>query len=187
MKIRKEATEKKLKRFVFMVNILLFAGCCFYGCQPQKNERASEHTDAELKMRIASNVLEHSLGEVVDIYVYIKNITNKDIIICARPSRETATFTYYEGNKVEIFEDSSEFEKPVSIEKSFITLKSGKEIFFLTMQYGPNLGGKYFNKIGKWEIKITHIHDFSGEQFGLKVWKGQLTSNVLPMVVIQKR
>lgn len=123
--------------------------------------------------------------------MYLRNVTDKDIVICFWPSREELTFTHYEDNKPVVYKDTALFDRPVSKDESFITVRSGAEMHFATPQFGEEwqekYKSKYFDKIGRWELQITHFYDFRGERFGLKGWKGKLSSNILSITIAPQK
>ncbi len=186
MNLAQHINTDRIGGLVCLLATFLLGQCILSGCKDSKNSKPhSAHTDGNLQLRLETDFSksEYLLGETVIVRMYLKNTTDKNIVICASPSRAENLFVFYENDKRIPYKDIVTFDRPVSKDKSFITVKSGAEIHFLTPQFGEEwqeeYKSKYFDKIGRWELKITHFYDFSGERFGLNAWQGQLSSNVL--------
>jgi hypothetical protein len=168
-----------------LIPVLLISQCLFLGCDSKPdNKNLSNNSNQKLQLKIETDRSEYLLGETVIVHMYLKNNTNKDIVICAWPSREENLFIFYENNNEIPYKDIVTFDRPVSKDKSFITIKPEVEIDYSSPGFAEDFGGKYFDTVGRWDLRITHFHDFTGERFGLDGWKGKLTSNVLPITII---
>jgi hypothetical protein len=116
-----------------------------------------------------------SLGENIVIRHYLKNNTEKEILICAWPTKEVIYLVYYDGDKKTVIEDEVIFNKPLLYQDSFVSIKPKSKTFYGTSEYGDG----YFEKAGKWEIYFISCYEFTGEEFGIEGWHGRIESNKL--------
>lgn len=116
-----------------------------------------------------------SLGENIVIRHYLKNNTEKEILICAWPTKEYIYFVYYDGDKKTVIKDVATFNKPVSYQDSFVSIEPKSKIFYGTSEYGD----EYFGKAGKWVIYFIYYYEFTGDNFGIDGWQGRIESNKL--------
>ncbi len=117
----------------------------------------------------------------------LRNTTKKDIVICLWPSRKEQIFTHYEDNKPVVYQDTVVFYRPVSENESFVTIRSGAEIDYGSVEFAEEDGIKYFDKIGRWELKIISFYDFTGNRFGIKGWQGKISSNTLFVNIVSQK
>lgn len=179
MNLYRRTDSYRVKGCILLVTVILLGQCALSGCRDNKPNPGDADGGLQLRLETDFSRSEYLLGETVIVRMYLKNTTDKDIVICAWPSREELIFTRYDNKKPVVYRDTALFDRPVSKDKSFATIKSGAEIHFATPQFGEEFGGKYFDKIGRWELNIVHFYDFTGERFGLNAWQGKLSSNVL--------
>ena len=164
----------------FLVSCLAFSGCVGRNSGDAESEWGNAVKGLQCKLETERS--RYALGEAIVVREYIKNSTDKDITICAWPSEETLLFTHYEADKKILKKDRAIFKKPASLEKSFITIKPQSETYYCTRE----LGEEYFNKGGKWELKILAIFNFTGQEFGLDAWQGELQTNTITVNITSK-
>ncbi len=158
---------------------------CVPACDSKDNAMSpSVSTGLRLTLRTKNQVQDFILGENVSIHVFMENTSSRDIVICAWPSREEYLFTFHESEEEISYKDNVSFEKPVSKDQSFLTVKAGENIQYLTYEFGQKLGGQYFDKVGLWKLKVIQYQSYTGSNFGLNAWKGTLISNVLPVNIL---
>ncbi len=175
---------------MLLIAVFSLGQCVLSGCNDGTDtEPRSRDAAVGLHLRLETDFSksEYLLGETVIVRMYLKNTTDKDIVICAWPSRAENLFVLYDNDKRIPHRDIVTFDRPVSKDKSFITIKSGAEVHFVTPEWGEEwqeeFPSQYFDKIGRWEFKTTYFYDFSGERFGLNAWQGELSSNVLSLSI----
>ncbi len=187
---KKLRARGRIKAYILLIAVFLFAQCIISGCKYRKDsEPPSGDAVEELQLRLETDFSrsEYLLGETVIVRMYLRNTTDKDIVVCAWPSREENLFIFYENDKRIPYKDIVTFDRPVSKDKSFVTIKSGAEIHYSSPGFAEDFGGKYFDKVGRWELRCIHFHDFTGERFGLNGWQGKLSSNVLSINITSQK
>jgi hypothetical protein len=157
------------------------------GCRSDKATHHSEAAEGALILRIelADPQLQFMLGDIVMVHVYLENASDKDMVICAWPSREDLVFTHYDRNSAVEFRDSAVFDKPDSVRDAYVTVKAGEKLLYSTEEFGPHTGTVYFDKKGRWELRVAHSHQFA-DDFNLDAWQGQLASNPISIEIILK-
>ncbi len=190
MNLERRRNTYSIASLVALIVVFIVCQCVLSGCKSKEDSGPSSDAAGELRLRLETDFSrsEYSLGETVVIRLYLKNTTDKDIV-CAWQSKEEKIYTHYENNKPIVYRDTILFYKPVSKEKSFVTIKAGAERHFGTSEIGEETskdGGKYFDKEGRWELKIIDFYDFTGERFGLNAWQGKLTSDVLSINILPR-
>lgn len=133
----------------------------------------SDNKDIARILEITSS--QFLLGEKIVIRHYLRNNTEKEILICAWPTKEVIYLVYYDGDKKTVIKDEAIFNKPVSYQDSFVSIKPKSKTFYGTLEYDD----EYFDKAGKWEIYFISYYEFTGDNFGIDGWHGRIESNKL--------
>ncbi|HEW79187.1 MAG TPA: hypothetical protein ENH34_04380 [Phycisphaerales bacterium] len=142
---------------ILLIAVLLLGQCVLSGCNDSKPSSGDAVAGLYLRLETDFSKSEFSLGEPVIIHMYLRNNTDKDIVICAWPSREENLFIFYENDKRIPYKDIVTFDRPVSKDKSFVTIKSGAEIHYSSPGFAEDFGGKYLKLTDlRPEIDITH-------------------------------
>ncbi len=133
----------------------------------------SDNKNIESILEITSS--QFLLGENIVIRHYLKNNTEKEILICAWPTKKVNYLVYYDGDKKTVIKDEAIFKEPVSYQDSFVSIKPKSKTFYGTIEYGD----EYFDKAGKWKIYFISYYEFTGEKYGIEGWHGRIESNKL--------
>jgi hypothetical protein len=191
MKLWQHTNVYWIARLRLLTAVLMLGQCVLSGCESRKDsESHSENANGGLHFRLETDFSrsEYLLGETVTVRKYLRNTTDKDIVICLWPSKAEQVFTHYEDNKPVVYKDTVLFYKPVSKDESFIHIKPMSEVYYGSSELGEEFQeefpSQYFDKIGRWELTIIHSYDFTGERFHLDGWHGKVSSNVLSISIV---
>ncbi len=153
---KKLRARGRIRTCILLIAIFLFAQCVISGCRSKKDSEPHLGDAAGgLQFRLETDFSrsEYLLGETVIVRTYLKNTTDKDIVICAWPSKAEQVFTHYKDNKPLVYRDTVLLDRPVSKDKSFVTIKSEAEIHHGTQEFGEEyqeeFPSQYFDKTGQ--------------------------------------
>ena len=155
--------------------LMFFILLCLFTNSSCKSRSDSIFDNKTLQRILEITSSQFSLGEKIVIRHYLKNNTEKEILICAWPTKEVIYLVYYDGDKKTVIKDEAIFNKPVLNQDSFVSIKPKSKTFYGTLEYD----NKYFDKVGKWELYFISYYEFTGDNFGIDGWHGRIESNKL--------
>lgn len=163
-------------------NIAIFAITlfCLLNLIAQSEIHASEKFETskipELEFELVSKDTVVNFGNGVEIDIYIKNNTDREILICQVPSSGINFITKDTGGNRNTFRDKWATDSNVKPEaKYYIPIAAHSKKHFDRTVFDK----EYLYESGKWSIKISQQCNFSGENLGLKAWTGTIESNAL--------
>lgn len=147
-------------------------------------DETSSNQDIEFILKTKFALLETEnvfvdYGKEVEVDIFIKNNTDREIQICKIPSSGVNLITRYFDNDQQTFQDKFTVSSVVPQKEDFISIAAKETKLLSTSMFGK----EYFNKPGRWGIKIVQQHSSTGEKLGIKAWTGNIKSNELKLSV----
>ncbi len=161
-----------MKRISILMFFILLCLLTNSSCK-SRPDSISDNKNLQSILEISSS--QFLLGERIVIRNYLKNSTEKEILICAWPTKEDIYLVYYDEDNKTLKKDEAIFDKPLSYQDSFISIKPKTKTFYGTSEFDD----EYFDKVGKWEIYFISYYEFTGDNFGIDGWHGRIESNKL--------
>jgi hypothetical protein len=158
---------------ISILTVFLFLGFLTNSFCKSRTDSISDNKALQSILEISSS--QFLLGENIVIRHYLKNNTEKEILICAWPTKKVNYLVYYDGDKKTVIKDEAIFKEPVSYQDSFVSIKPKSKTFYGTIEYSD----EYFVKAGKWKIYFISYYEFTGEKYGIEGWHGRIESNTL--------